>query len=217
MGNYEDALRRETERLAGRIPRRELERLYVQARMDSMVDHATGANSRFAFSRTLPEEVARAHRHMSPLSFLMLDCDGLKPINDGYGHDVGDAYLAELVDVLRGRIEEPVYRLGGDEFGLLLHETAIAGSSAMALRKLGEISDYRFEMLPPEITTVSMGLAALDLKDDHDTGMLLYNRADRGLRYAKSMGKNTLGIFDPQHYESQGGYQLFTPVVRQGS
>ena len=102
--------------------RKELEdRLAHMARHDPL----TGALNRYALDELLEREVARAKRYARPISFLMIDVNRFKEINDRFGHAMGDKVLQGVADVLRQEVRESdlVVRYGGDEFLIVLPET----------------------------------------------------------------------------------------------
>ncbi|GAA4001677.1 hypothetical protein GCM10022631_10300 [Deinococcus rubellus] len=88
----------------------------------ALTDGLTGLNNRRAFDTDLEVELAGAKRHQHSLGVLMIDLDGLKQLNDLEGHERGDAYLREFALALKAvfRINDRVYRLGGDEYGVIL-------------------------------------------------------------------------------------------------
>jgi len=126
-----DQLRKETERLRGRV--RELE---------SLADHdvLVPVLNRRAFLREVSKALALAERHDAPSALVYLDLNGFKEINDTYGHAAGDAALHHVANLLTAHIRETdaVGRLGGDEFGLVLTLTGHDGAQAKA-RELVEI------------------------------------------------------------------------------
>jgi len=95
-------------------------------REQALLDGLTGAHNRRAMDGIIAEELERARRHAHDLSFVMLDIDEFKSINDRLGHAEGDRVLETLVAVLRKslRIIDKVIRYGGDEFLLVLPETS---------------------------------------------------------------------------------------------
>ena len=100
---------------------RDVERLHQRASTDPL----TGLLNRRAFDETLTQEVARAARNRRPFTVMMIDLDGLKAINDRDGHPAGDAALVAMAKAIRGalRVSDSAYRVGGDEFVILLPET----------------------------------------------------------------------------------------------
>ncbi|HEX2700794.1 MAG TPA: diguanylate cyclase [Acidimicrobiales bacterium] len=100
---------------------RDVERLRRQASTDAL----TGLLNRRAFDEALSQEVARASRYRRPFSVAMVDLDGLKLINDRDGHPAGDAALVAMATAIRRslRLSDRAYRVGGDEFVILLPET----------------------------------------------------------------------------------------------
>lgn len=100
---------------------READRLRNEAHTDPL----TGLGNRRAFEHSLGGEVDRATRYRHPFSVVVIDIDGLKAVNDRFGHDAGDAALRQMGDALRGvlRVADAAFRVGGDEFVLILPET----------------------------------------------------------------------------------------------
>jgi diguanylate cyclase (GGDEF)-like protein len=91
-------------------------------RHEATHDPLTGLANRRAFLERLSQETARADRHGGSFALVLCDMNGLKAINDTYGHSAGDRALCLLAEVLRGglRRSDEAYRLGGDEFALVL-------------------------------------------------------------------------------------------------
>ncbi|WP_300543550.1 GGDEF domain-containing protein [Maricaulis sp.] len=120
-----DQLRKETERLRGRV--RELE---------SLADHDAllPVLNRRAFLREVSKALALAERHNAPSALVYLDLNGFKTINDTHGHAAGDAALHHVAGLLTAHIRETdaVGRLGGDEFGVVLTLTGRDGAEAKA-------------------------------------------------------------------------------------
>jgi len=155
-------------------------------------DYLTGAPSRRAFFAAAERERARAARGQAPLSLLLFDVDHFKRINDTHGHAVGDRVLVEIVghacSALRG--QDLCGRLGGEEFGALLPDTA-AGTALQA----GERLRAALQRTPADAQpggsgvsyTVSIGVATLE---PGETVASLLSRADLALYAAKSAGRN---------------------------
>jgi len=146
---------------------------------DSLHDGLTGLPNRRAFDGRLTAELDRACQEGGPLSLCLVDLDDFKAVNDALGHPAGDRVLravaAELSD-LRG--DEIAFRIGGDEFALLLVGVSLEGASAAAARLEASLRRN------PEClgTTASTGIATLSELDDPAK---LLARADASLYQAK--------------------------------
>ena len=132
MVETHDRLQMIIDRAIGVAAARMTERLQQQA----FVDALTGLLNRRALERDLRREAGRAARHGRRFSLMVIDLDGLKRVNDNDGHAAGDAHLKSLAQALRSalRIGDTAYRIGGDEFLLLLPETDEGRAQAVASR-----------------------------------------------------------------------------------
>jgi len=151
----------------------------------SVTDHLTGLYNRRYFSEAIDKEFARAIRQKECLSFLMIDVDKFKDYNDTYGHLQGDALLVSLAKVFKGivkRSEDLVFRMGGEEFGVLLPNTNSDGSLSIAEK-------IREEVQKSIGITVSLGVACVFPKVGESSYNLL-KLADTNLYKAKEMGRN---------------------------
>ena len=158
-------------------------------------DFLTSAVNRRAFEREFDREVARASRQHSPLALLIIDIDLFKQINDRYGHDVGDQALIEMVRRLQGclRASDLFGRLGGEEFGILLPDTALSEAVTLAERLRRAMADRPLLVGGGEIPlTISLGIAPLSA--DAPTATALYSRADQALLTAKRNGRNRVEV-----------------------
>lgn len=124
------------------------------AELEAFTDPLTGVGNRRAWEAALVAEEARGRRYASPAAVLVADLDALKEVNDTRGHDAGDRLLQALAALLAARVRESdlLVRLGGDEFGVLLPETDLAGATALA-------ADVR-EALRAAGIACSLGVAA---------------------------------------------------------
>lgn len=157
-------------------------------------DRLTGLYNRLKLDQRLAEELARAQRHGSPFSVVLVDIDRFKLINDRCGHAVGDLVLQCLGHVLlRGRrASDMVGRWGGEEFLLICPETPLQGAVLVAERLREATQDAPM----PEAgrVTLSAGVAAWRPADTIES---LLARADAALYEAKSEGRNRVGIEAP--------------------
>ena len=154
-------------------------------------DSLTGALSRRAFKEQARQMASLAVRHKHELSCLALDIDHFKTINDSFGHSAGDRVLVEVMAACRRQLRatDPVGRLGGEEFAILLPQTSrpkallVAEKIRMAIEALSIASGP-----VPISVTVSLGAASIDrMTRDADS---LLKHADEALYEAKAAGRN---------------------------
>jgi len=122
----------------------------------------------------------------------MLDIDHFKPLNDTYGHHVGDKVLRRVAHVLTKDMREvdTVARYGGEEFVIILPETTEAEAYAVAqrIRAAIESEQFNFGAANTEPVTISIGVAVFG--QDANTRKQLVQRADAALYVAKGQGRN---------------------------
>jgi diguanylate cyclase (GGDEF)-like protein/PAS domain S-box-containing protein len=160
--------------------------LEEQLRHQAFSDSLTGlANHRRLFD-VLQGEIGRTKRTEREFSLLLLDLDGLKEINDGFGHLAGNRALCRLAQILADccRSVDTAARQGGDEFALVLPETSVAAATLVARR----ICDLLAKDAEEPALSVSIGVASYP-KDADGIGTLLF-AADRGL-YAMKDKRST--------------------------
>jgi two-component system cell cycle response regulator len=162
----------------------------------SVTDALTGAHNREHFDTQLRAELSYARRHNTDVSLVIFDADHFKKVNDTYGHQVGDAVLMQLANVVRGtvRSEDVFARYGGEEFALVLRGIDIEGCGAVADRLRERIAALKIKTDRGELSvTVSAGCASLSTTEDKTPeGMIAV--ADRRLYGAKHAGRNRVLI-----------------------
>lgn len=155
-------------------------------------DTLTGLYNRRYFTPEATAELARAARAKTPTSMLIADIDWFKKINDGYGHPLGDAVLQQVAQRLVAgvRVTDVVARLGGEEFVVLMPNTARAGAMALA-EKLRASVDQQMLHLHHHAIPVSLSVGVSEFPAG-DTGAFeeLYGAADKALYVAKRNGRN---------------------------
>lgn len=177
-----------------RILRQQGEELATLAATDPL----TGILNRRSFMMDAHREFDRAKRYGVELSFLMFDIDHFKMVNDRYGHDAGDRTLVKLAQLVESNVRSTDFfcRFGGEEFALLLPETADVGAMSMAEKLRTAIEGMEIgHYLGDFSITASFGLAALH---EHDyTVEEMISRADTMLYKAKREGRNQVCCISP--------------------
>jgi diguanylate cyclase len=158
----------------------------------SRTDGLTGLLNRVNWERMVSAEFKRHHRHGSPAALMMIDIDGFKAINDRYGHLSGDEVIRNVAVLLDGALREQDIpgRYGGDEFGVLLPDTDLAGALAIAERVRARIEAAVVESSDGVRCSISVGVAAV--RGEGDAARDWIGRADRALYRAKVMGRNRI-------------------------
>ena len=167
-------------------------RLMEELKQRATTDPLTGLSNRRHLVEVAEMEIERCERYNHPLSFLLLDIDDFKLINDSYGHAVGDEVLKQLGAVLKKysrKLDLPA-RWGGEEFCLLIPETSTESALKLCGRLLEDIRGVHANIpeLKDRIVTASIGLAGYHTGDvDVDK---FVHRADEAMYEAKHSGKN---------------------------
>ncbi|USW97475.1 EAL domain-containing protein [Pseudomonas proteolytica] len=160
-------------------------------------DVLTGLPNRAYLSELLVQSLEFSRSEHIPLAVCMLDLDGFKAVNDGYGHASGDLLLVEVAsrlrDIIRG--EDVVARLAGDEFVLILRYVRDAEELNRALRRILTAISEPYSILGAQINVfASIGVTLFPL-DDEDADTLL-RHADQAMYVAKQSGRNRYQLFD---------------------
>ncbi|MEJ6404643.1 sensor domain-containing diguanylate cyclase [Yoonia sp. 2307UL14-13] len=165
----------------------QMEALATQARTDPL----TGAQNRYALYDQAAQLWQNWKQDQTPFSFVSVDVDYFKQINDTYGHDVGDGVLCTLVKriMARGRPDDGCVRMGGEEFGLLMANTGIEIAMAQAARLCDTIGGSPFAIGDRHLdVTASFGVTTVYTADHGFDDVL--KRADRALYRAKEGGRD---------------------------
>ncbi|HZW13982.1 MAG TPA: GGDEF domain-containing protein [Noviherbaspirillum sp.] len=153
----------------------------------TVIDPLTGAFNRRHMMPCLAYAIERSRRLKAPASLLLIDIDHFKRINDELGHAAGDIALNGLVQIVnkRARKLDLLFRIGGEEFLLLLPDTREAEAAVLAedLR----VAAAGAALLPDWVMTISIGVSELQLNESQDDWL---RRADQAMYTAKRAGRN---------------------------
>jgi diguanylate cyclase (GGDEF)-like protein len=163
----------------------------------SQTDDLTGLLNMRAFNLVLEKEIARVTRHAQPFTVIMVDVDGLKTVNDHYGHTAGSRLIKIIGHSIRDcvRTSDVLARYGGDEFVILMSHTSTEQARTAAERIRAAIHNTSFDMKGVRISnTVSIGIASFPecVEDAAD----VLDKADIALYQSKQGGRNKVTYYD---------------------
>ena len=157
----------------------------------SITDSLTKVYNRRHFFEAAQTLVSISKREKNEISFLMIDIDNFKNVNDTYGHHIGDYILVRMSQEIKNmtRDSDIFARIGGEEFALLLHNTSIYGAKIIAekIRSVVEKIDFNENYISVNVT-ISIGCASIS--ESVTTLEELYQEADKKLYIAKELGRN---------------------------
>jgi diguanylate cyclase (GGDEF)-like protein len=172
----------------------ELVNLVRSLDLASRIDGMTGLANRRDIMEKIDRESTRSHRHQHPFTILLVNIDDFKKVNDTHGFNTGDDVLVEIARVLKScvRNEDVCARWGGEEFMILLPETAAESSLPVAKKVLEAMRRTEFKANKPGIhITVSIGVC------EHNPSQTVQEciaRVHQALLQAKRGGKNRYSI-----------------------
>jgi diguanylate cyclase (GGDEF)-like protein len=181
-----------------------LSRLIQELAKLAQYDALTGLPNRTMFSECIQQGLATANRNHTKMALMFIDLDKFKPINDTYGHAVGDRVLLgvseRISDCLRN--SDTAGRIGGDEFVVLLYDVGsqknaftIAERIRVALNQPFQVDDKTFYI------SSSLGIAIFP---DHASDEIeLTGYADIAMYQAKKSGRNNVQLFRPEMLDVQ--------------
>lgn len=182
------------ERAASRKKREELEKNLRALEIEkseyeksSKQDPLTGCLNRAGFSSVLMREQENVYKSNGPVSFIILDIDHFKHVNDTYGHIVGDEVLVNLSKLIQSRIRntDALVRWGGEEFVILCGDTPIQNAQFLAEKLRMAIEST--QLIKQQQITCSFGIAEMVAGEDPKR---LFERADKALYSSKENGRN---------------------------
>ncbi|MCU7845708.1 MAG: EAL domain-containing protein [Candidatus Thiodiazotropha sp. (ex Monitilora ramsayi)] len=176
------------------------DRKKAEAELDRIAhyDALTGLPNRLLKTDRLRQAIAHSRRSGLSLAVCYLDLDGFKPINDTYGHAVGDTILVEIARRLQVTVREgdTVSRIGGDEFVLILTELSDIDQCKQILNRVLNAVSEPILISEKEVEVFASIGMTLFPEDDADADILT-RHADQAMYIAKEMGRNRYHLFDP--------------------
>ena len=180
------------------LERAEWQERATEFQLMSITDSLTALPNRRYLEERLAEELNRSKRYDYPMSFLMIDIDDFKAYNDKNGHQAGDLALQITAHCLKGalRVVDVASRYGGEEFCILLPQTAMSEAGVIADRIRHRVSTTHFphgKSQPLGRVTISVGVSTFT--KNVDTPENIIAAADRALYQAKSNGKDRVEFY----------------------
>ncbi len=176
----------------------QLRTLYSQARLDALLDPISGLGNHRAFQEELHRQIEDAGRNEHPLALAIVDLDDLKRVNDEHGHAGGDQLLASTGRLLvaASRAADRAFRVGGDEFALILPHAGADDAHAIIRRVLS--SALSGETTNGRPFSFSAGVSAYP--SPSQDGRRLLRNADAALYWAKRHGRTDVQVYDPERH-----------------
>jgi len=175
----------------------DLQERYEAAKADALRDPLTALGNHRAFHEELDRQVEASLRYGVPLSLMLIDLDEFKSVNDTRGHAGGDRILRGFGQLLNAAVRraDRAYRIGGDEFAVLLPHTDLDGARIVARRILAQALQPALRLEDLEPVSFSAGLSTVP--ELADSRARLYSQADSALYAAKRGGRTDIVAYDP--------------------
>ena len=159
--------------------------------LEAKTDDLTGILNRRAFFGTCMKELESSKRYKHALSFLIIDIDFFKNINDQYGHLNGDIVLKDMVEAVNQSIRatDVFGRIGGEEFAVLMPETNLEDAMYLAERIRNNVFE-KVSLLDAKEVSISVSIGLSLLREDDSMIQTMLRRADMALFKAKDNGRN---------------------------
>lgn len=163
----------------------------IHLQLQANIDYLTNIYNRRGLRQHLDFEINKTERYGTRLSFVLIDIDNFKSVNDTYGHKAGDILLQEMSRLTQDSIRKTdiVARWGGEEFAILLPEADITQAQQLAEKLRCIVASHEFETIGS--LTISLGVTQYNQTEDLDN---LLHRADTALYLAKERGKNCVEV-----------------------
>lgn len=172
----------------------QLQEKLTENRKKLMFDALTQVRNRLSYDESLEQELSRYSRYKEAFSFAILDIDHFKRVNDQFGHNAGDKALQVVAKMMSKYIRKTdfLFRIGGEEFVLLLPKTSLENAKPLVEKIRGSIAVSSFHFKKQKVD-MSLSAGLTEIRAD-DTAESIYERADAALYEAKNTGRNKLVV-----------------------
>jgi diguanylate cyclase (GGDEF)-like protein len=178
----------------------QLHGLYNMARIDALRDPLTTLGNHRAFQEELARQIEEARRHEYPLALTLIDLDDLKRVNDEHGHAGGDGLLASMGRLIATsvRVADRGFRVGGDEFAILMPHTDAESAHVIVRRLLANALGG--ETVRPGMAAFSFSAGISTFPELSTDSGRLRRQADAALYWSKRHGRTDVQVFDPERH-----------------
>jgi diguanylate cyclase (GGDEF)-like protein len=178
----------------------QLHGLYNMARIDALRDPLTTLGNHRAFQEELARQIEEARRHGYPLALTLIDLDDLKRVNDEHGHAGGDGLLASMGRLIATsvRVADRGFRVGGDEFAILMPHTDAEGAHIIIRRLLANALGG--ETVRPGMPAFSFSAGISTFPELSTDSGRLRRQADAALYWSKRHGRTDVQVFDQERH-----------------
>ena len=163
-------------------------------------DVLTQLPNRSLFTDRFNQAIAHSKRSETILAVCFLDLDEFKPVNDNYGHDIGDQLLIQVAERIKENIreEDTVSRQGGDEFAILLGDIESPFQGELMLKRLNTAIAQPY-IINNNSIKISASIGVTLYPNDQEDLDTLLRHADQAMYQAKLSGRNQFTLFDREH------------------
>jgi diguanylate cyclase (GGDEF)-like protein len=174
--------------------------LYNMARIDALRDPLTALGNHRAFQEELARQIEEARRHGYSLALTLIDLDDLKRVNDEHGHAGGDGLLASMGRLIATsvRVADRGFRVGGDEFAILMPHTDAESAHIIVRRLLANALGG--ETVRPGMPAFSFSAGISTFPELSTDSGRLRRQADAALYWSKRHGRTDVQVFDPERH-----------------
>jgi diguanylate cyclase len=171
--------------------------LHAEIARMAEIDELTGLYNRRKFLELAEKEVIKCRRYSRPFSFMMLDLDHFKKVNDTYGHQAGDKVLMHFSDLVKNQLRnvDIVGRLGGEEFGIVLVETHLGEARVVAERIRLTLGTEGIHIDGGNSVNVTVSIGLTEVSDTDCMLDHIISQADTALYKVKKEGRDKVEVF----------------------